>query len=670
MNQRAKKSFTELVVGKAKDPLDPKVFHQISLVAFLAWVGLGADGLSSSAYGPEEAYLALGQHLHLALVLAILTAVTVFIISASYSQIIEMFPTGGGGYLVATKLLGSRAGLISGSALVIDYMLTITISIASSADALFSFFPAPLSAYKFAVEVLLIFALILLNLRGVRESVLFLLPIFLLFIVMHLVVITLGIVPHAGDMPALVANTYAEVSSDVQGLGLLATLGILLRAYSLGGGTYTGIEAVSNGLQILREPRVVTGKKTMLYMATSLALTAGGILLCYLLNRVIHEPGKTLNASLFANIYGAFFGGDSTTTATLVVVTLITEAALLIVAAQAGFLDGPRVLSNMSLDSWAPHRLSHLSDRLVTRNGVWFMGIAALGFLAYTQGEVKLLVVMYSINVFLTFTLSQLGMCRHWWQVRRCAEPWRMKLAVNGIGLLCTSTILCVTVATKFLDGGWLTVVVTLVFVMLCQAVRWHYDRVQKALKRLDDTLMGIPFQPDLKAPAPVKNVQAPTAAIIVREFDGVAVHTLLNLNRLFPNHFKNIVFVSVGVIDAGQFKGHAELENLRRKKEEDLKSFVDFATCLGWYAEYRYDLGVDLIDELEQICNSVAKEFPRTIFFSGKLVFEKENIFTRLLHNHTPNTLQQKLQFAGREMMILPIRVSIQQSAPAQLAA
>ena len=352
------------------------------------------------------------------------------------------------------------------------------------------------------------------------------------------------------------------------------------------------------------------------------------------------------------------------------IVTLITEAALLIVAAQAGFLDGPRVLSNMSLDSWTPHRLSHLSDQLVTRNGVWFMGIAALGFLAYTHGEVKLLVVMYSINVFLTFTLSQLGMCRHWWQVRRSAEPWRMKLAVNGIGLLCTSTILCVTVATKFLDGGWLTVVVTLAFVLLCQAVRWHYDRVQKALKRLDDTLMGIPFQPDLKAPAPVKNVQAPTAAIIVREFDGVAVHTLLNLNRLFPNHFKNIVFVSVGVIDAGQFKGHAELENLRRKKEEDLKSFVDFATCLGWYAEYRYDLGVDLIDELEQICNSVAKEFPRTIFFSGKLVFEKENIFTRLLHNHTPNTLQQKLQFAGREMMILPIRVSIQQSAPARLAA
>jgi hypothetical protein len=460
-------------------------------------------------------------------------------------------------------------------------------------------------------------------------------------------------------MPALAANTYREVNRDVEGIGLLATLGILLHAYSLGGGTYTGIEAVSNGLQILREPRVLTGKKTMLYMATSLAFTAGGILLCYLLNRVMHEPGKTLNASLFTNIYGGFFGGDTTTTAALVIVTLITEAAILIVAAQAGFLDGPRVLSNMALDSWVPHRLSHLSDQLVTRNGVWFMGIAALGFLAYSHGEVKLLVIMYSINVFLTFTLSQLGMCWHWWQVRRSAEPWRMKLAVNGLGLLSTSTILCVTVATKFLEGGWLTIVVTLAFISLCQAVRWHYDRVQKALKRLDDTLLGIPFQPDLKAPTPVKNVHAPTAAIVVREFDGVAVHTLLNLQRLFPNHYKNIVFVSVGVIDAGQFKGHAEMESLQRKKEEDLKSFVDYATCLGWYAEYRYALGVDLIDELEQTCNLVAKEFPRTVFFSGKLVFEEESVFTRLLHNHTPYTLQQKLQFAGRDMMILPIRVS-----------
>jgi amino acid transporter len=658
-----------LLFGKPKDPLDPKVFHQISLVAFLAWVGLGADGLSSSAYGPEEAFLALGEHYYLALPLAILMAVTVFVISASYSQIIELFPTGGGGYLVATKLLGSKAGLVSGAALVVDYMLTITISLAASADALFSFLPVQYQPYKIVAEVLFVFGLIFLNLRGVKESVIFLLPIFLLFVVMHFITIILGIAPHFGDMPALISNTYLETSGDIQELGLIATLAILLRAYSLGGGTYTGIEAVSNGLQILREPRVETGKRTMIYMATSLAFTASGILLCYLLNNVVRESGRTLNASLFVKVYAPFFGVDTGATVFLVIVTLFTEAALLIVAAQAGFLAGPRVLSNMALDSWAPHRLSHLSDQLVTRNGVWFMGLTSLAFLIYSHGDVKLLVVMYSINVFLVFTLSQLGMCRHWLQVRKSETYWPSRLLIAGLGLFLTSTILFVTVTTKFAEGGWVTILVTLVFIMLCQTVRWHYDRVRKALKILDDTLLGIPFQPDLNATQPVKDPSAPTAAIIVRDFDGIAVHTLLNIQRLFPNHFKNVVFISVGVIDSGQFKGLAEIENLKRMKEEDLKSFVDFAFCLGWYAEYRYELGVDLIEELEQLCDAVAREFPRAVFFSGTLVFEQENLFTRLLHNHTPFTLQQRLQFAGRDMMILPIRV-FASAAPQQKAA
>ena len=654
-------SFKHIVLGKPKDPLDPRVFHQISLVAFLAWVGLGADGLSSSAYGPEEAYLALGQYFYLALPLALLTAVTVFVISASYAQIIELFPTGGGGYLVASKLLGPRSGLVAGSALVVDYMLTITISIASSADALFSFLPIDFQPFKFITQVVLIFGLIFLNLRGVKESVLFLLPIFLLFIGMHAFGIVLGIGSHATNLPVVVANSYTEMRRDFQALGVVTTLGLLLHAYSLGGGTYTGIEAVSNGLQILREPRVETGKRTMVYMATSLAFTASGILLCYLLYQVHHEPGRTLNASLFSGVFGGLFGADSGITVLLVIMILLTEAALLIVAAQTGFIDGPRVLSNMSLDSWTPHRLSHLSDQLVTRNGVWFMGLASLAFLVYTHGDVRLLVVMYSINVFLTFTLSQLGMCRHWWEVRRSERAWVRRFVINGVGLVLTGTILVITTTTKFAEGGWVTLLVTLLFVLGCQYIRSHYDRVNNALKSLDDTLLTLPFQPNLSEPVPGKNHDAPTAALIVRDFDGISVHTLLNIQRLFPNYFKNIVLISVGVIDTGQFKGQTEVEGLKRKTEEALKSFVEYANCLGWYAEYRYALGVDLIAELETLCESVAKEFPRTVFFSGQLVFEKENIFTRVLHNHTPYTLQQRLQFAGRDMMILPIRVFAQ---------
>jgi len=455
-----------LLFGKPKDPLDPKVFHQVSLVAFLAWVGLGADGLSSSAYGPEEAYLALGEHFFLALPLALLMALTVFVISASYSQIIELFPTGGGGYLVATKLLGPKLGLVSGSALIVDYMLTITISVASAGDQIFSFLPTSTQGFKLSLEFGLIFFLIYLNLRGTRESVLFLLPIFLVFVFAHIFAIGLGILPKAAEIPLLASATYQKTIGDIQGMGLWATLFIVLHAYSLGGGTYTGIEAVSNGLQVLREPRVATGKKTMVYMATSLAFTASGLLLCYLLNQVSHETGKTLNASLFAKIYGGFFSPDLAYV--LVIVTLITEAAILIVAAQAGYIDGPRVLSNMAIDSWVPHRFAHLSDNLVTRYGIWFMGLASLAFLSYTQGDVRLLVVMYAINVFLTFSISQLGMCRHWWGVKHTEKLWLRRLFVNGLGLSFTGTILIVTVILKFAEGGWVTVLVTLAFIVLC----------------------------------------------------------------------------------------------------------------------------------------------------------------------------------------------------------
>ena len=160
-----------LILGGRKNIFDPRIHHQLALIAFFAWVGLGSDGLSSSSYGPEEAFLTLGTHTHLALYLTVATVLTVFLISASYTQIIELFPTGGGGYLVATKLLGSTAGVVSGGALVVDYVLTIAISVASGVDALFSFLPLTLAPLKVPCEILMVGGLTALNLRGVKESV-------------------------------------------------------------------------------------------------------------------------------------------------------------------------------------------------------------------------------------------------------------------------------------------------------------------------------------------------------------------------------------------------------------------------------------------------------------------------------------------------------------------
>src|SRR6266540_2882455 len=202
-----------LLVGGPRDLRDRRLFHRLSLIPFLAWVGLGADGLSSSAYGPEEAFKALGQHTYLAAALAALMATTVALISAAYRRIIEEFPSGGGGYVVATKLLGERAGLVSGSALLVDYVLTITISIAAAGDALFSFFPE-WQAAKWPTEVVLVLLLTVLNLRGVKESVLTLTPVFLLFILTHALVIGGGILGH---LPELGATARSVTSGFRQG---------------------------------------------------------------------------------------------------------------------------------------------------------------------------------------------------------------------------------------------------------------------------------------------------------------------------------------------------------------------------------------------------------------------------------------------------------------------
>src|SRR5215472_17432019 len=174
-----------LLVGKARDPLAPDVFHKVSLIAFLAWVGLGADGLSSSAYGPDEAFRALGEHTYLAVALALATAFTVFIISYAYSRIIEHFPSGGGGYVVATKLLGAEFGVISGAALLDDYVLTISVSVAAAADASFSMMPGTWLPWKVPIELAIIGLFMIMNLRGVKESVTAMTPIFLLFIATH-----------------------------------------------------------------------------------------------------------------------------------------------------------------------------------------------------------------------------------------------------------------------------------------------------------------------------------------------------------------------------------------------------------------------------------------------------------------------------------------------------
>ncbi|NTW60792.1 MAG: APC family permease, partial [Nitrospirae bacterium] len=368
------KRLKKAVLGGKHDIHDTSIFHKLSLIAFFAWIGLGADGLSSSCYGPEEAFIALQGHTHLSVFIALMTAATIFVIAASYSQIIELFPTGGGGYLVASKLLSPAAGMVSGCALLIDYVLTITISVASGADALFSFLPAAWLPYKLSFAMFGVLGLTVMNMRGVKEAVLPLVPVFLTFVITHAFIIGYGIVANAGNLGEVISATRTDMAKTQAELGLGGMVFLLLRAYSMGAGTYTGIEAVSNGLPILREPKVRTGKRTMRYMAISLAVVVMGLMVAYVLYKVSPVEGKTLNAVLFDRMTNDW--GRSGVV--FVFITLLSEAVLLFVAAQTGFLDGPRVLSNMALDRWFPTKFAMLSDRLVAQKGILLMGGAAL----------------------------------------------------------------------------------------------------------------------------------------------------------------------------------------------------------------------------------------------------------------------------------------------------
>ncbi|MBF0505134.1 MAG: APC family permease [Candidatus Omnitrophica bacterium] len=650
------KMLKRIIIGEAKDLKDKNIFHALSLIAFLAWVGLGADGLSSSCYGPEEAFLALNGHVGLCLFVAALSALTVFVVSASYSQIIELFPSGGGGYLVAGKLLNPMLGMISGCALLIDYVLTISVSIVSGMDALFSLLPCGWHPYKFVCVLIIILIMMVMNIRGVKESVITLTPIFIIFVITHAIAIVFALFVHAGHLPQVFTSSLHDARAVSSEMGLAGLIFLILRAYSLGAGTFTGIEAVSNGMYILREPRVKTGKKTMNYMAFSLAFTVAGLMIAYLLFNVQHQPGKTLNATLLESIVNAWPGPWGHV---FVLVTLVSEAALLFVAAQTGFLGGPRVLANMATDRWFPTKFISLSDRLVSQNGVLLMGVAALLIVCLTGGSVHILVILYSINVFITFCLSQAGMVRHWWNVRKEESSWRKKILINGTGLIMTAFILFTMVILKFQEGGWVTIVITASLVAVASVIRKHYRMTLKMLKRLNTLVETASIDITHNGhPSTQFDKTAKTAVVLVNGFNGLGLHTLMGVVRYFGKEFRNFVFIQVGVIDAGNFKGAEGIHHLEAGIKEDLDRYVKFMNNQGYYAEGFSCIGIEIVHEVEHAVEKITKRFPDAVFFGGQLVFAEETFMTRLLHNYTVFAIQRNLYQKGVPFMILPIRV------------
>lgn len=651
-----KRRIRDVVFGPPRDPLAPETRKHIALAAILAWIGIGADGLSSSAYGPAEAFMALGRYSDLALYLAIATAFTVFLISLAYNQVIELFPNGGGGYKVASRLIGPYAGLVAGSALIVDYVLTIAISVASGVDALFSLLPPVHQAIKLEVEVAILVVLIYLNLRGARESIKVLAPIFLGFVVTHLALIVYGIASHANEVDTEIAQSFRETSQFAGEAGWFVVIAVLLKAYSLGGGTYTGIEAVSNNVNMLKEPRVRTGKWTMFLMALSLSITAGGIILLYLLwDLAPVQTSETLNAQVFRQIITSM-GYGAPLSHGLLIATLAFEGALLFVAANTGFLGGPAVLANMAVDRWAPNQFSALSSRLVTRNGVLLMGIAALAILLWTRGYVSLLVVLYTVNVFITFTLSLAGLTRFWWKQRRDVEGARRRLGLSAFALLVTSGILVIIVVERFLQGGIITLAITSCVIVTGLAIRRHYARVRRMIDAIGRGQRW-QIQP-LESPPPAVDPAAPTAIFLVSANRSLGVQTVSRVETLLPGHFRNHVFLSVGTVDTESYGSDQALRTLQYETRSTLDALVNYSNHHGkaacWYDGYASDRRA----ELERLTLELHATYPNSVFFSSRVVLETDHWWNRWLHSQTPLAMQQVLNEHGIELVILPVRL------------
>jgi K+ transporter len=317
-------------------------------------------------------------------------------------------------------------------------------------------------------------------------------------------------------------------------------------------------------------------------------------------------------------------------------------------------------MSNMALDSWMPHQFAALSERLTMRNGVYLMGGAALATLVYTRGSVDVLAVMYSINVFLTFSLSNLGMARLWVGARGKDPGWAKHLSVHAVALVLCIGILVVTVLEKFREGGWVTLVVTAVTIVACVFVRGHYRSVARKLERLgaevEATIAALPdVPPNLAELDPTQ----PTAVLLVGGYGGLGLSTLLHIDRVFPGQYRQVVLISAGVIDSGSFKDVEEMKALETTLQRQLEQYATFArTKLGWAAEYDMVVGTEAVAEIERLCREVHLRYPRRVFFAGNLIFTQPTWWTRLLHNETAHAIRRRLEFDRLPMVVMPVRV------------
>ncbi|MBC7519141.1 MAG: APC family permease, partial [Microbacteriaceae bacterium] len=515
------------------DPLPSEKLEGQLLPKHLALPIFASDPLSSVAYAPQELILilALGGLAFLSFTPWIAAAVVLLlvVVVASYRQLIKAYPSGGGDYEVAHKNLGERAGLVVASALLVDYVLTVTVSVASGVDNIISAFPE-LNELRVELAVGFVILLAAINLRGVAESSkAFALPTYL-FIGSIAVMIVTGLVRAAlGDTPVAASAAYTiEGESFSQAAFVL----LLLRAFASGCSALTGVEAIANGVPAFRQPKIANAQRTLVLMGSIAIVLFIGVITLTLLTSVryaenpcnligFNDCANNPQRSVISQLAAAVFGGDTTI---MFFVVQGATAAVLLLAANTAFNGFPLLGSVLARDSYAPKSLSTRGDRLVYSNGVIVLGLAAIVLLVAYRANLTQLIQLYIIGVFVSFTLGQTGMVVHWTKILRRDRKTRnggrsgnnsggrggtrgsrgggsatgLKRAtvirsrlINAVGAIMTGSVLVVVTITKFTHGAWLVFAIMPLLYLLMLRVNRYYRGVERDITVDNTTTFG-----------------------------------------------------------------------------------------------------------------------------------------------------------------------------------
>ncbi len=462
-------SLRRLLFG---DPLSTSQLIHERLTKIKALAVFASDALSSTAYATEEMMLILilagSAAAHFAWPLAMAIATLLLIVASSYNQTIHAYPNGGGSYIVSYDNLGQLPGLTAAASLLTDYVLTVSVSISAGVAALTSMVPA-LYPHRVLLGLACIGLMMILNLRGVRESgAIFSVPTYI-FLVIVLVMIVTGICKWiATGMPAPVPPqlTYPVAHS--------LTLFLILRAFSSGCAALTGVEAISNGVPAFQPPEAKNAARTLTAMAGLLIMLFLGV--TFLSRQFGILPNEFTHETLVSQLGRAIFGSATF----FYYILQAATAMILVLAANTSFADFPRLASLLARDRYLPHQFAHIGDRLAFSNGIVVLaGLSSLLIVIF-GGATTRLIPLYALGVFLSFTLSQLGMVVRWRRIK--GKRWQIKALVNGIGAIVTGVVLVVFAITKFVDGAWIIIVWIPIFISFFLLVHRHYISVAQQL--------------------------------------------------------------------------------------------------------------------------------------------------------------------------------------------